>query len=176
MRIRTKLSIEELSQWLSYNPNNGEITWNRPPSSGKGSAKRISGKIAGRLATNGYMTVMICGVNYDWHRLAWALTYGQWPKHTIDHIDKNKRNNRITNLRDVTQELQQRNRADLNINNTTGYAGVRFRKDTNKFSAFVMLNYKHVTIGCYNTAEEASAARKNYILINNLGYEHRAAQ
>lgn len=122
------------------------------------------------------MSVMIMGVNYYWHKLAWALTYGNWPEHTIDHIDKNKLNNRITNLRDVTQEFQQRNRADINVNNTTGYAGVHFRKDTKKYAASIMVNYRQITIGSFDTAEEASAARKNYIMTNNLGYEYRAAQ
>lgn len=176
MRNRIKLSIEELNQWLNYDPNNGEITWGNTPTSGRGFTKRIPGTVAGTLSKQGYMFVMIKGVNYSWHRLAWALTYKQWPKYTIDHIDKNKQNNRLENLRDVPQTLQQRNRANLNINNTTGYPGVVLRKDTGKYQAFIDVNYKRITIGCFNTAEEASAARKTYIITNHLGYEHRAIQ
>lgn len=58
---------------------------------------------------NGYLSGGICNKTFLAHRVAWALFYGDWPEGDIDHIDHNKQNNRISNLRIVTKAENNRN-------------------------------------------------------------------
>ncbi|MDD0156969.1 HNH endonuclease signature motif containing protein, partial [Shigella flexneri] len=66
------------------------------------SARGAVGKVAGTISY-GYNAINIDGVRYFAHRLAWLYVYGEWPKQEIDHIDRNRRNNAISNLRDVSR-------------------------------------------------------------------------
>lgn len=68
------------------------------------------GDIAGHTDKSGYTRVWFCGTQYMAHRIAWALYYGEWPKHTIDHKNKIRSDNAIDNLRDVTQAVNNRNK------------------------------------------------------------------
>ena len=77
----------------------------------------------------------------------------------VDHINRNKLDNRRENLRFVTQHINSINKG-MNSNNTSGYTGVKFRKDIGKWSARIMFNYKDIALGCYDTKEEAIEARK----------------
>lgn len=82
--------------------------------------------------------------------------YGYQPKY-IDHINGDSLDNRIENLRPATQSQNCANQG-LKKNNTSGIKGVRYRKDTNKWTAHVMVNRKNISLGCYGTIEEAAIA------------------
>ena len=88
-----------------------------------GSAK--AGSVVGTMTTKGYLTVVIGNKNYFLHRLAWLYVRGSWPKHVIDHINGNKADNRIKNLRDVPQWINAMNRRSTF---QKGYVG-RFRDE-----------------------------------------------
>ena len=90
------------------------------------------------------------------HHVIYLIHHGQLPKY-IDHIDGNSTNNRIENLRAATQS-QNAGNSIMSKNNTSGYKGVTFRKDTKKWKAAVMVNRKHISLGSYLTKEEAYAA------------------
>ncbi len=148
-----KLSQEELKEILHYNTETGNFTWlvDRANGSVKG------GDIAGNLRKDGYISIGIYGKSYLSHRLAWLYMTGGWPKFEIDHIDGiNIPNfNKFSNLRDTDKNNWNRGE---NKNNTTGYIGVCFDKDYNKYKASISVNNKDINLGRFNTPEEASEA------------------
>lgn len=88
------------SQWLRdnlvYEPSTGVFMWKvRGPG-------RIMGKILGTEVWPGYLTMKVDGTIYYAHRIAWLYVHGKWPEHHLDHIDGDKSNNAIENLREAT--------------------------------------------------------------------------
>lgn len=88
-----------------------------------------------------------------------VLIMGKKDGLVIDHINRNALDNRRVNLRFVTQHANTTNQG-LRKNNTSGCTGVKFRKDTKRWSASIMLDGKSIALGCYDTKDEAIAARK----------------
>jgi hypothetical protein len=80
-------------------------------------------------------------------------------KKCVDHIDSNRLNNTISNLRWASYQENQFN-TSLNSNNTSGIKGVWFNKIRNKWYAQIYLNYKRIHIGYYDNIEDAKIARK----------------
>ena len=110
---RYDISIEDLRQLISYNPDTGELTWlHRPRRFFKSSDdqkrwnNRCAGKAIGPANSTDYVRFKIFDVLYRGHRVCWALHYGKWPpQHLhIDHINEIKSDNRICNLQLVTLE------------------------------------------------------------------------
>lgn len=77
----------------------------------------------------------------------------------VDHINRNKLDNRKENLRFVTQRTNVINQG-IRKTNTSGVTGVRKRKDTGRWTAHIVVNYKSISLGCYDTKAEAVNARK----------------
>jgi hypothetical protein len=137
---------------ISYDPEEGTFKW---------LTKRRGRKLdkVGGKSTEGYLIIRILGKYYYGHRLAWYLYYGEWPntgKH-IDHIDRNKLNNKISNLRLVTPKENMFNKVSAKgkVNN---YRGVSYRKDRGKWRAQISINNKCVHLGTFLTEEEAYAS------------------
>jgi hypothetical protein len=106
-----------------------------------------------------YLQVMIGGKLYQAHRLIWLLVYGEWPRQHIDHIDGNGLNNRIENLRDVSQTENNRNRRNQS-NNKTGICGVYWYTRGKKWRAEIKVGGKQIHLGYFTDKAEAAAARK----------------
>lgn len=92
------------------------------------------------------------------HQVIFLMHHGYIPDY-IDHADGNSINNRIENLRAATQSQNMGN-SRAKKTNTSGYKGVTFRKDTNKWQASVMVNGKHISLGSHPTKEKAAEAYK----------------
>tara|TARA_R110001632_G_scaffold194731_1_gene316180 strand:+ start:270 stop:815 length:546 start_codon:yes stop_codon:yes gene_type:complete len=90
------------------------------------------------------------------HRLAWFMAYGELPN-IIDHIDHNKLNNRISNLRSCTHQQNKFNQGKYS-NNTSGFKGVSFRKPNKKWMAQIAQDGKIIYLGSFNCPQEASRA------------------
>ena len=106
---------------------------------------------------NGYMRSKVkTRLEYN-HRIAWAMYYQEQPPEFIDHIDRDRQNNTITNLRACSLSGNQSNRK-ISSNNTTGYTGVTFVKSRNKFKAVIYKDSKSIYLGLFDTAQQASSA------------------
>ena len=132
----------ELHRLFKY--NNGNLVWKQG---------RLSGKIAGSLKPTGYIVVEINNVNIMAHRLVWLMHFGSF-EGQIDHINGNRADNRIENLRIVTNTQNQWNRK-ISKNSKTGIKGVRVRPDNGKFEARICVNNKRVILGSYDDLELA---------------------
>ena len=102
---KTNLTQKELKVFLHYCPTSGVFTRSITVCNKARKGDKISGK-----TTKGYIRVRIKRTEYYAHRLAWLYVYGEWPKDQIDHINRDKSDNRITNLRDVTCSENNRNK------------------------------------------------------------------
>lgn len=106
---------------------------------------------------NGYLCVRVLGRLYTQHRLAWLYVHGKFPAGQIDHINGDRQDNRISNLRDVGTLTNNRNRLH-NKNNTSGYRGVTFDKANNKWMAQITVDNKNIKLGRFDKPELAYAA------------------
>lgn len=168
-------SIEILRQILDYDQSTGEFFWT-PRVPEMFSSQRFTNERACRVwntryagkrtFTNnngrGYLTARIGGVQFSAHRTAWAMHHGEWPAGLIDHINGDRHDNRIDNLRVVTTAENTKNSA-RSRNNTSGCTGVSFRKRSVRqkpWRAYIKVDRKLVELGQFWTKTEAIAARK----------------
>lgn len=158
---------EELEKLFRYDPDTGQLFWK--VSAGK--AKK--GSVAGSLdKKHGYIRVRFSGKNYQAHRIVWILNNGDIPEGMyIDHIDHNKENNRLQNLRLVTGYTNQKNRS-LGKNNRSGVLGVHYRKERNKWQATINYDHNTVFLGNFDDWFEAVCARKSAEAANGGFHEN----
>ena len=150
-----ELTAEYLRSVLHYDPETGTFTWK------VSTGPRVRpGEVAGVAPNNkGYFHIQIHNRTYKLHRLAWLYVYGEWPKLDTDHINRDRADNRIANLRDISHKQNGQNRKSSR-NNTSGHAGVSWYKQTSKWKAKICHNYRSISLGYFATIEEAVAARK----------------
>ena len=117
------------------------------------------GDEAGGLNARGYRQIGINGTLYLTHRLVWLMCYGAFPPigKEIDHINGNKTDNRIANLRSATRAENLHNAAK-HKDNSSGHKGVSWFERGRKWRARINSNGKAKHLGYYRTAEEAAAA------------------
>ena len=115
--------------------------------------KNTKGKVAGSLKPTGYKVIEVDGKNIMAHRLVWIMHNGNFEGY-IDHIDGNRSNNCIENLRIVDRAKNQWNRK-ISQNNPLGVKGIRLRKDNNKFEARLTVNGKRIVLGSFKDLELA---------------------
>lgn len=106
--------------------------------------------------SKGYLRIRLFNKPEFAHRIAWRLVFGEIPSDkVIDHINGNRLDNRICNLRLVTRSGNSQNQSKPHSRNKTGFLGVHFLKAKNKFRAMITINSKVRFLGYFNTAEEA---------------------
>ena len=151
-----EFSPERLNRLLRFDPVSGKLFWRERPFD-KSFNTKYSGKEAGWVCGQGYINVTIEGVHYLAHRIAWAMYYGQWPTNDIDHKNRNKADNRIKNLRDVTNSVNHRN-LRVRCDNSSGVTGVT--KRGNRWRAQIQVNGKTHYLGSYFSKRKAIEARR----------------
>lgn len=144
---------ERIRQLLIYSPDTGEFTYRVR------TGNKAAGKRAGYLGNKGYWKLNIDGREYMAHRVAWAAFYGCWPRDSIDHIDGQRSNNRIANLRECVPHENMQNLAKLKRRKGGDLpTGVTWKPKVKRFHAKITLRRKCYHLGYYATAEEASFA------------------
>jgi len=146
------LTQKKLKELLHYNPKTGVFKW-------KASRSGIrADMIAGSNTFNKYSHLMVDTVLYLSSRLAWFYVNGYFPEEYIDHINRIKSDNRIENLREVTNQCNQRNCGN-HKHNTSGVKGVCWVKKNNKWQASIKLNRNGKYLGQYMSFDNAVCAR-----------------
>lgn len=158
-----KFSTPYLHQRLDYNAVTGVLTWNPKPVLTR-EEKRWNtcraGKVAGTPDKDGYITIMLDGKKLRAHRLAWKMTFGEAPppEMEVDHIDRVKNHNSISNLRLATDSQSAHNR-NISFDNTSGCQGVCYISIMGKWQAYIMLKGRSNHLGYFIHKEDAIAAR-----------------
>ena len=147
------ITVELLRGLLDYDPDTGIFCWRVS----RGNRIKV-GAAAGTVSSNSYAVIKINGMPFKAHRLAWLHFHGVWPEHQIDHIDENKSNNRISNLRDVPQSMNQHNAIKPRKDGTSGYRGVSWDKGKSRWRAQIEVNGQKQYIGLFDTPKAAHAA------------------
>lgn len=112
---------------------------------------------AGCDSSNGYRQIWFNGKQHLEHRVAWFLHYGEWPDRHVDHINGNRSDNRIINLRLATNSENLRNRLKPR-NNTSGYKGVSYIKRYDIYQATIRVEGKNKFLGRFASPEAAADA------------------
>jgi hypothetical protein len=148
---------------VRYEPDTGQLYWLPKENSRKGWNERYAGKPICRTL-KGYVRVRINGQYYAGHRVAWALYHGSWPD-VIDHINGDKNDNRIANLRSVSMVENQRN-----LRPKSGSLSPRtgVRQTGKRWRAVIGRCGKQEYLGTFDTLEAAVAARE--AAEDRLGY------
>lgn len=146
------ISHDELTRLLDYDPNTGVFTWAVDK---QYNARR--GEVAGNKIKRGYWRVTVAGKVYPAHRLAWFYSYREWPPHEIDHIDRDRTNNRLSNLRLATR-IENAGNMWREKQNTSGYKGVVWHKGGKKWMASVKHRGNQIYLGLFENKEDARYA------------------
>ncbi len=147
------ITQDYLKSILSYNRKTGLFLWLVGRSGTNG-----CGSVAGTLMKKGYIHITINGRLYFAHRLAWLYVYGYFPENGVDHINRIRHDNRIANLREVSQQCNVRN-ACVNSRNTSGVKGVSWDKRTGKWYSQIAVDGKDINLGRYDDFVDSVAAR-----------------
>jgi len=129
------ITQQELKELLDYNSETGVFTWKVSP------ARQVfSGDIAGTKRKDGYIQIKVKNKLILSHRLAWIYMYGYLPKY-IDHINGQRDDNRIINIREVSNQQNSLN-SKISKNNTSGIKGVYWDKSRNKWTVRLSIDGK----------------------------------
>ena len=160
-------SVSFLRECFSYNPESGVLIWLPRPQIHFSTVRvcktwhsRFCGKEAGVLNQNGYIEVGIQGGLMKAHRIAWAMSYGHYPKGDIDHINGIRNDNRLLNLRDVDRKNNCRNSA-IHRNNISGISGVYWHVRDNRWVASINFEGVQKHLGYFPALIDAASARKS---------------
>src|SRR3990167_3456923 len=146
------LTTERLREVLHYDPETGECTWLSSPKN-----RARAGRVAGSIMKIGYREISIDGRHYLAHRLVFFYMTGKWPADQVDHKNGDPLDNRWRNLRNASCAQNQHNQR-RHRTNTSGFKGVGFDKNSNRWRARIRANGKRYWLGVFDTAEAAHAA------------------
>ena len=178
---RTLINIDDLRKLIRADFATGKLFWlERPRHFFKDDAsfKKWNSRHAGKEAFTssngfGYAQGSILNQKYSGHHVVWALHYGKWPTHQIDHINGIRHDNRIENLRDVPQSQNVKN-SRLSSRNTSGICGVRWDRDRHKWSAYGKSGGPIKNLGRYDCIGLAIKARFGFQKEHDFSPRHGA--
>lgn len=159
MATRDLPSIDYLRQRLRYEPKTGKLYWRWHEALSPKWNGKWAGREAGTRRPDGYIAVSVDRKLLRAHRVAWALQHGAWPPKDVDHINHNRADNRLDNLRLATHRENCRN-SSRSRRNTSGETGVARHKPSGKWRAQIQPDGKAVHLGLFDYFEDAVAARK----------------
>ena len=146
-----ELTLDLVNELFRYDKETGDLI-RKVSVSSRGKA----GDRAGAVNGNGYYVTTIEGAKYRNHRVIFLMHHGFLPA-CLDHIDTNKLNNRIENLRPATYSQNQYN-SGMRKDNTSGVKGVTWNSKSSKWQVQIKYNGKYNYLGLYRTVTEATTA------------------
>lgn len=146
------LTPPPVRELLHYNPSTGVFKWLAV------SVRMRPSGIAGCIKPDGYRQIKINKKTYLAHRLAWLYVYGHWPSADIDHINGDRLDNSIQNLRDVCRLVNTQNLRKPLAQNKLGILGVFFDKQSGKFRSFIRVSGKKKYLGGFADPMDAHDA------------------
>lgn len=161
---RKRPSLERLKVVLHYDHETGVF---RRLLGVRGHA---AGEVAGSINNLGYVQIKLDGSLFGAHRLAWLYVHGVWPAALIDHIDRDRANNRIANLREVTPSQNAQN-SGAHRDSSSAFKGVSLHKK-GRWRAEITHDGTTKFLGVYPSEQEAAQA---YLLKSIELHTHRAA-
>lgn len=148
----TKVSAQRARELLTYDASTGILRWRvRRGRSAK------PGDVAGCVAPNGYRHIRIDGRLFQSARLVWLVVYGEDPRQQIDHINLDRLDDRLDNLRLATNSENQANQP-RGRNNRSGFKGVSWFKPSKRWRAVIRANNRQIYIGLFDDPAEAHRA------------------
>lgn len=145
------ITAEDVRRVLAYDPETGDFTWRET------FGRAVRGAKAGNINGRGYVTIKFRKRTHQAHRLAWLYVHGEWPNLEIDHINCDKTDNRLSNLRLATGRENVAN-TKRRSDNSSGHKGVFWDKQRNRWHARIMINGKNKHIGLFRLIEDAAKA------------------
>lgn len=146
------ITHQRLTELFNYNPDTGAFTRK------KSVANQKAGCLVGCVEPSGYSQIMVDYKLYRAHRLAWLYVYGYMPENNIDHINRDRADNRICNLREVSQSCNTRNTSNPK-DNRSGVKGVTFCKSRSNWESHICVFGKRRKLGYYVDFTDAVCAR-----------------
>jgi hypothetical protein len=153
------ITQDQVKELFNYDKRTGDLTWKAPLN-----CSIKIGAAAGYVDANGYLISQIAGKKYKNHRIIFLYCHGYLPP-ILDHIDADKLNNRIDNLRVCTLSENSHN-ANIRKDNKSGIKGVSFSRSSKKWLAQIQVNGKKIYIGLFDSikcAEKAVRERRSLI-------------
>lgn len=147
------LTAQRLQELLHYDPLTGLFTWRMAR------RKCTPGAVAGHGQKGRYVTIKIDYVRHYAHRLAWLYMTGAWPARQVDHRNKNKQDNRWTNLRQATQKQNCENMHDR-AGTKSGVAGVTWHARDELWRVRIVHNQQEILLGYFKSLDDAIARRR----------------
>lgn len=151
---RGGLTAERLRAALDYDPETGLFVWLNPEGY---YSKRLKGRTCSHIDAWGYGSIHIAGRLYKSHRLAWLYVYGVWPNRFLDHINGDRADNRICNLREADDKQNAWNTRRPK-HNVSGIKGVSWDEANQQWRASITVNGKGINLGRYTDKEDAAQA------------------
>lgn len=145
------ITRDELHELFRFNPDTGVFTWKVSPGP---KSHVLIGDVAGSLSGNGYWQIKIKGRVYKAHRLAWLYMNGSLPE-MIDHINGNRADNRMENLR-VCDRFSNMWNMKKSVRNSSGVKGVSWNNQLSKWKAQITIKNNCLHLGYFENLELAS--------------------
>lgn len=150
--------VDELRKILTYEPDTGILRWT-VASGGRGPVRHGTEAGCIRPLCGGYRWLSVNYIQFRAHVLAWVHVHGRLPSGQIDHINGNPADNRLANLRVVTNRINSQNQRRPRSDNSTGFLGVSFDKRRGKFAARIRVpDGKYKFLGYHATPRGAHRA------------------
>jgi hypothetical protein len=146
------ITQSRLKQLLDYDPETGVFKWRESNSN-----RAPVGSVVRGLSRGGYLRARLDGRLYYCHRLAWLYVYAKWPSEHLDHVNHNRSDNRLCNLREASNSENMQNRAGPTVRSTTGTLGVGVMPG-GRFRAQIVVEGKNTYLGCFDSVEDAESA------------------
>lgn len=152
----TELTLEDVRSSFAYDPDTGALSWTK-----RRMGPKKSTDVAGCKNNAGYLVTCIKSKLYLNHRLIWFYVFGEWPRATIDHINGDRLDNSLANLRDVDRKTNNQNIHALSKRNSSGIRGVK--RVGSSWSASITYGGKSHYLGTFKTASAKEKHHPGYV-------------